>query len=180
MALYLENRPELLAALIGAAKLGAGCAMLNTSQKGKVLEHSINITNPNGTALFDQESIYDFENGQPKTRGVFTATHNVGPFTLMGRANYYGDYSVSNFVTESGVTEFRIQELGQEVLFEFEVSYDVTEQAKVSVGVRNAFDEYPDKGEYRLRETTNGRIYRSDSVVDWMGCFYYGKIKYTF
>ena len=66
------------------------------------------------------------------------------------------------------------------MLFDFEVSYDVTDQAKISVGVRNAFDEYPDKGEYRLRETTNGRIYRSDSVVDWMGGFYYGKIKYTF
>src|SRR5690554_132002 len=46
VALYLENRPELFAALIGATKLGAGCAMLNTSQKGAVLEHSINITRP--------------------------------------------------------------------------------------------------------------------------------------
>ena len=46
IALFLENRPELLAIVAGAAKLGVACAMLNTSQKGKVLEHSINLIAP--------------------------------------------------------------------------------------------------------------------------------------
>lgn len=46
IAIFLENRPELLAVVAGAAKLGVACAMLNTSQKGKVLEHSINLVNP--------------------------------------------------------------------------------------------------------------------------------------
>ncbi|MDX1818986.1 MAG: AMP-binding protein, partial [Marinobacter sp.] len=42
IAVLLENRPELLAVVAGAAKIGVACAMLNTSQKGKVLAHSIN------------------------------------------------------------------------------------------------------------------------------------------
>ncbi len=46
IAIFLENRPELLAALTGAAKIGVACAMLNTSQKGKVLAHSINLIEP--------------------------------------------------------------------------------------------------------------------------------------
>ena len=46
IAVFLENRPELLAVVAGAAKLGVACAMLNTSQKGKVLEHSINLIDP--------------------------------------------------------------------------------------------------------------------------------------
>ena len=46
IALILENRPELLAVLVGAAKIGVACAMLNTSQKGKVLDHSINLITP--------------------------------------------------------------------------------------------------------------------------------------
>ncbi|WP_116919611.1 long-chain-acyl-CoA synthetase [Tamilnaduibacter salinus] len=46
IAVFLENRPELLAFVIGAAKLGVACAMLNTSQKGRVLEHSINLIEP--------------------------------------------------------------------------------------------------------------------------------------
>ncbi|MEP3562433.1 MAG: long-chain-acyl-CoA synthetase [Marinobacter sp.] len=46
IAILLENRPELLAIVAGAAKIGVACAMLNTSQKGKVLIHSINLIEP--------------------------------------------------------------------------------------------------------------------------------------
>ncbi|TNE97864.1 MAG: long-chain-acyl-CoA synthetase, partial [Gammaproteobacteria bacterium] len=46
IAVLLDNRPELLAVVAGAAKLGVACAMLNTSQKGKVLTHSINLIEP--------------------------------------------------------------------------------------------------------------------------------------
>ncbi|MGO3691525.1 long-chain-acyl-CoA synthetase [Marinobacter sp.] len=46
IAIFLENRPEVLAVVAGAAKIGVACAMLNTSQKGKVLEHSANLVNP--------------------------------------------------------------------------------------------------------------------------------------
>ncbi|MBU2874921.1 long-chain-acyl-CoA synthetase [Marinobacter salexigens] len=46
IAVLLENRPEILAVVAGAAKIGVACAMLNSSQRGKVLEHSINLTSP--------------------------------------------------------------------------------------------------------------------------------------
>lgn len=46
IAVFLENRPELLAVVAGAAKIGVACAMLNTSQKGNVLSHSINLIQP--------------------------------------------------------------------------------------------------------------------------------------
>src|SRR5690554_2516428 len=46
IAVLLDNRPELLAVVAGAAKVGVACAMLNTSQKGKVLAHSINLIEP--------------------------------------------------------------------------------------------------------------------------------------
>jgi hypothetical protein len=45
---------------------------------------------------------------------------------------------------------------------------------------RNVFDAYPDAGEFRLRETSNGRIYQSGSIVDWQGGFDDGKIIYAF
>ena len=46
IAVFLENRPEVLAVVAGAAKIGVACAMLNTSQKGKVLEHSASLVKP--------------------------------------------------------------------------------------------------------------------------------------
>ena len=45
-AILLENRPELLATVLACAKIGVVSAMLNTSQKGKVLTHSINLVKP--------------------------------------------------------------------------------------------------------------------------------------
>lgn len=164
---------------------GGGTTDLTASANYNTFEVvSVNIQNTNGTPndpsddtdLFDNESIYDFENGQPEYRATFSAVHRVGDWSFMGRANYYGSWSVSN----NTPTGFEIQELGEEILFDIEVTYDVTPETSIALGVRNVFDEYPDPGEYRLRETSNGRIYRSDSIVDWQGGFVYLKAKHSF
>ena len=42
----VENRPEFIASVIGLAKLGITIALVNTSQVGKVLTHSINLVKP--------------------------------------------------------------------------------------------------------------------------------------
>ena len=42
----LENRPEMLCACLAAAKTGTVVALINTSQTGKVLIHSLNLVNP--------------------------------------------------------------------------------------------------------------------------------------
>lgn len=46
IAVMLENRPEMIATVIGLAKLGVTAALVNTSQSGKVLIHSINLVKP--------------------------------------------------------------------------------------------------------------------------------------
>jgi citronellyl-CoA synthetase len=46
VAIFIENRPELLISVLACAKIGAISAMLNTSQKGRVLSHSLNIAKP--------------------------------------------------------------------------------------------------------------------------------------
>src|SRR5690606_40345939 len=46
IAVMLENRPELIATVIGLAKIGVTIALVNTSQVGKVLAHSINLVKP--------------------------------------------------------------------------------------------------------------------------------------
>ena len=57
IAVLLENRPELLTIVTGAARMGIACAMLNTSQKGEVLVHSIGLVSPEkiivGEELFE-------------------------------------------------------------------------------------------------------------------------------
>lgn len=46
IAVIIENRSELIATVIGLAKIGVISALVNTSQTGKVLAHSINLVKP--------------------------------------------------------------------------------------------------------------------------------------
>lgn len=46
VAVFLENRPELLASVVALAKIGVAVALVNTAQTGKVLTHSINLVKP--------------------------------------------------------------------------------------------------------------------------------------
>ena len=46
VSVFIENRPELLIVCTALSKLGAISALVNTSQKGKVLVHSINLVSP--------------------------------------------------------------------------------------------------------------------------------------
>ena len=46
IAVMIENRPELIATVVALAKIGITTALVNTSQTGKVLAHSINLVKP--------------------------------------------------------------------------------------------------------------------------------------
>ncbi|MEQ9507278.1 MAG: TonB-dependent receptor [Hyphomonas sp.] len=136
--------------------------------------------------LFLEEDVYDFENGQPETRATLSAMHNIGPYSLMGRANYYGSYTPSQCLAATAPDGFSCtgglirQELGSEVLFDFELGYEYNDSTRLMIGARNIFDQYPDEGDPALAETSNGRIYRSDSIVDWQGGFLYVKAVKSF
>ena len=127
-------------------------------------------------ALFNAEDQFDFENGTPKWRGAFTVTHAFGPFSVLGRANYYGKYENS----DSGGAAGLIQEFDPVVMFDVEGSWQATDAVKLSVGARNIFDEYPDEADPAIGDSCCGRIYRSDSEVDWQGGFYYAKVTAEF
>jgi len=46
IAVFIENRPELLVTILAVAKVGAVSALLNTSQTGDALVHSLNLVTP--------------------------------------------------------------------------------------------------------------------------------------
>lgn len=46
VTVLIENRPELMATVLGLAKIGVISALVNTSQAGKVLVHSVNLVKP--------------------------------------------------------------------------------------------------------------------------------------
>jgi len=126
-------------------------------------------------SLFNVEDQFDFVNGEPNWRGIFTAVHNIGDFTALGRVSYYGAYENSN---GSPITD--IQEFGKEFMVDLELSYTFMDHYKLAIGARNILDNYPDPGDSALGESCCGRIYRSDSIVDWQGGYYYGRVEVSF
>ncbi len=46
VAVFMENRPEVLIAVAGIVKLGAVASMINTAQRGEILKHSLNLVKP--------------------------------------------------------------------------------------------------------------------------------------
>ena len=54
VAVNVENRPELLATVLACAKLGVCAALINTSQRGKVLIHSFNLVKPKAAIVGEE------------------------------------------------------------------------------------------------------------------------------
>ncbi|WP_296048247.1 TonB-dependent siderophore receptor [uncultured Alteromonas sp.] len=130
--------------------------------------------NSDPKVYFNNEAIYDFLNGTPATRGVLSVKHAMDDMSFTARMNYFGGYSNSDGASQLSA----IQIFEPEVMFDLEGTYFISEMLSVSAGARNLFDNYPDAGE--IGETCCGRIYRSDSIVDWQGGYYYMRLNMSF
>ena len=51
VAVFMENRPEVLFAVAGIVKLGAIASMINTAQRGDILKHSLTLVRPRFTIV---------------------------------------------------------------------------------------------------------------------------------
>jgi iron complex outermembrane receptor protein len=125
--------------------------------------------------LFNQVSINNFQKLMPAYRMVASATHTLGKFSLMTRANLYGPYTAQ---LDSAATGNPIQHFTPLVMFDMEVTYHMNKTFTFSAGARNLFDKYPAPD--KIGAVTGGAIYRTDSVVDWQGGFYYGRVTAKF
>lgn len=126
------------------------------------------------SAVLNAENQFDFENFDPNWRGVFTARHNIGDLTLMGRASWYGESTNSN----SGGNPLRFQTFDDIMFIDVEAQYQVNEMFRVSIGGRNIADEYP--GADTISDYCCGRIYSSGTAVDWQGSYFFGRLTAEF
>lgn len=123
------------------------------------------------TVSFNSTTVYNFENNAPDWRANATVNQELGPVSVMLRANFYGPWS-----RQTTASSALIQDYGTETLFDAEITYPITEQFQVSVGARNIFDNYPDINRI---DDTNGRLY-VDGPVSWQGGYYYARLGFTF
>jgi len=124
--------------------------------------------------LFNIESQYDFENFDPNFRGVFTANHAIGDFTIIGRLNWFGEST--NSQRSSGTLDF--QDIDDIYMFDLEAQWQINDMFRISAGGRNIFDEYPPRD--TISDYCCGRVYSSGTVVPWQGGYYFARLTADF
>ena len=119
------------------------------------------------------ERIHMLEDNLPAVRYSATANHTNGDWRFLARLNYYG--SIFEDHLDSALP---INKVGSEFTVDLEVAYNFTDEFTVTVGAKNAFDEYPD--ENVLYEGIAGSLYPTTSPIGINGGFYYLRGVYTF
>tara|TARA_B100001057_G_scaffold112890_2_gene111092 strand:- start:2964 stop:5861 length:2898 start_codon:yes stop_codon:yes gene_type:complete len=124
--------------------------------------------------FINDESKFDNENGDPSYRLNISARHTTGDdVTYSLRGNLYGPYK-----NAANSTLASIQEYGRVMQWDADVSWDLSDEYRLTFGINNIFDTMPDQD--TIGETCCGRTYRSDSVMDWLGTYYYVRGQISF
>jgi iron complex outermembrane receptor protein len=142
------------------------------------------VTDRDPTVITDTR-VYQIERTLPKYRVVATENWSSGPFSLLGRVNFYSKYATADDGTGPNGESYIAETFGSEIVFDLEASYKLNENFTLSVGAQNLFDNYPDKitlgGTY---PSTGGRftgdVYPDTSPFGFNGGFWYVRVGINF
>jgi len=133
--------------------------------------------NDNGDPIItlDEEQVHDIENVLPSTRLIIGAQQYFGDrWSVFLRATNWGSWA--NACCGNGPT---IQEYDGQMLFDLDVSFQITDNFRISAGGNNILDEYPDRDLVEFGGFT-GQVYDLEAPYGFNGGSYYMKLGYTF
>jgi iron complex outermembrane receptor protein len=120
--------------------------------------------NPAPVYYFSDSDVFRFRHGSPGFRANITGRHSwAGGVTASVRGNWYGDYKINN----RSLTF--VQDMAGKMFWDLDVTWEASEAVSITVGANNLTDEFPDRPE----RTCCGRIYDTNSVMDWQGSYYF-------
>jgi iron complex outermembrane receptor protein len=125
----------------------------------------------------------------PKRATTVSIEYVNGPASIVGRAREYGSWTdpLDPTTDEAGHLIYN-QTFGPEVFFDLSAGYDFTEHWRLTVGVENLFDNYPDKARFpnTLEDAaagavpSNGRVYPSQRPYEADGGRYYARVTFDY
>lgn len=127
-----------------------------------------------GLVLIDRVKIGDFTVGTPKDKQVLSADWTVGGFEAVLRITRYGE------VIQRTTNPLNDEVLAPQGIVDLDLSYDVTDHVRVSIGANNLLNEYPDITRVANRGTPQFAYYNQYSPYGISGGFYYAKMAVTF
>ncbi|HEV7693684.1 MAG TPA: TonB-dependent receptor [Hyphomonadaceae bacterium] len=137
-----------------------------------------------GVTFLDAAALSNIETAAPKYRAALGALWKVGNLSINLKEALYGDASVLQ--TRTGGIYYRT-ELAPALITDLDISYEVVDGVKVSVGANNLFNKYPDHINGLLRQdylqvNSQGytQQYATFSPFGINGGYYYGRLAYSF
>jgi acyl-CoA synthetase (AMP-forming)/AMP-acid ligase II len=116
IGINIENRPECLIAVLATVKIGAIAAMINTSQRGEVLLHSINLVKPKMMLIGEEQvenmaSVIESLNIKLRTQLHFLKDSGLKEGTNHPCPSFYQDLNLvsANLSEENPGTTNKIQ-----------------------------------------------------------------------
>jgi iron complex outermembrane receptor protein len=106
-----------------------------------------------GEAIFDRTARVTFERGQPRSNTRFTADYGFKRFNSIVQVQRFGSIASAASVTNLALDQY----FTAKWLTDANVSYQLTNQVGLTVGVDNLFDVYPDE---LIPANSNSGIFR--------------------
>ena len=124
--------------------------------------------------LFNREERNRLEDALPRDKGTLSFRYALNRFSGTVRGNYYGKifYRPTNSAND--------EEFGAKVLIDLDLSYEVMEGVRLSVGANNLLNTYPDP-HMKASNFSNGRFVFSRRVTQFgmNGGFYYTRMSFN-
>jgi iron complex outermembrane receptor protein len=135
--------------------------------------------------LFDAIAIANLEDTSPKYKVIAGGYWTLGKFSMNLKETFYG--SASGLSTDSGSSALMETKIKPAMITDLDLSYQVLDGVKLSVGANNLLNYYPNRingllREHYLKNNSNGYVtqYPSFSPFGINGGYYYGKLTYSF
>ena len=151
-----------------------GCAY--SSQRPDVVDRSVAQREQSVTFA----TVEDIENNYPNTRFVLTTNTPIADdWNLMVRANFYGSHYDERGTIGADMNPSA--EIGRTIYIDAELTWQVTEEARVRMGFSNLFDEYVDTidAPFANRQSV-GLPYPRRSAANYEGGSWYLGVGYNF
>ncbi|VWX54601.1 TonB-dependent siderophore receptor [Novosphingobium sp. 9U] len=132
-----------------------------------------------GVQLIDRARQGDFTKGTPRNKQIANLFWSKGGFSANLRATRYGEVTqVAAARAADGI--FHDDTIKPKVILDLELSAEVREGVKLSVGANNLLDTYPTILDPVNQGTTGFALYNAYSPYGISGGFYYGKLSFSF
>lgn len=161
----------------GFLKLGAGMNFNRVVQDGDTRIPSTLVNSPDAAeTLYSRQERLWLEHGQPRQHWVMSAAYDRGRFSLLTKANWFGEVSSAESASDPDLD----QQFAGKWLVDLEGSWQFTDSVSVRVGANNIFDTTPDEN---ISSNSFNGIFpynRRTTPFGFNGGFYYASVNLSF